>query len=67
MPSWQAEGLRQQFGRVARHGLDGISVQTGEVERLTGVAPRSLSEWARSRREVFLGQDQAPATGHAGR
>ena len=53
--AWQAEGLRQQFGRVARRGLDGVDVLTDEVERLTGQAPRSLRDWARSRRKVFLG------------
>jgi uncharacterized protein YbjT (DUF2867 family) len=53
--AWQAEGLRQQFGRVARRGLDGVDVLTNEVERLTGQAPRSLRDWARSRRKVFLG------------
>lgn len=55
LPAWKAEGLRQQFGRIARHGLDGIDVQTDEVERITGQPARSMSEWARSRRDVFLG------------
>jgi uncharacterized protein YbjT (DUF2867 family) len=55
MPSWQAEGLRQQFGRVARRGLDGVDVQTDEVERRTGRPARSMEDWARSRRRVFLG------------
>jgi uncharacterized protein YbjT (DUF2867 family) len=55
VPAWQAEGLRQQFGRVARHGLDGIDVRTDEVERLTGRPARSLADWARSRRATLLG------------
>jgi len=55
VPAWQAEGLRQQFGRVARHGLDGIDVQTDEVERLTGRPARALADWARSRRATLLG------------
>ncbi|SMH32198.1 Uncharacterized conserved protein YbjT, contains NAD(P)-binding and DUF2867 domains [Rathayibacter oskolensis] len=56
LPAWQAEGLRQQFGRVARHGLDGVSAFTTDVERITGSPARSLAEWARSRRRVLLGQ-----------
>lgn len=52
--AWQAEGLRQQFGRVARRGLDGVDVRTDEVERLTGQAPRSLHDWARAHRTVLL-------------
>jgi uncharacterized protein YbjT (DUF2867 family) len=56
MPAWQAEGLRQQFGRVARRGLDGVDAFTDDVERLTGDAPRTLADWARSRRDVLLGE-----------
>lgn len=55
VPEWQAEGLRQQFGRVARRGLDGVDAFTDDVERLTGRPARPLSEWARSRRGVLLG------------
>lgn len=54
VPAWQAEGLRQQFGRVARRGLDGINIQTDDVERLTGQPATSMADWARSRRPVFL-------------
>ncbi|WP_322410684.1 NmrA family NAD(P)-binding protein [Microbacterium invictum] len=53
--AWKAEGLRQQFGRVARRGLDGVATQTNDVERLTGRAPRSLADWARSNRAALLG------------
>lgn len=55
VPAWQAEGLRQQFGRVARRGLDGIDVRTDEVERLTGRPAGSVADWARSRRATLLG------------
>lgn len=55
VPAWQAEGLRQQFGRVARRGLDGIDVRTDEVERLTGRPARTLADWARDRRTTLLG------------
>lgn len=55
MPSWQAEGLRQQFGRVARRGLDGVDALTDDVERITGVPATPLSGWARSRRAALLG------------
>jgi uncharacterized protein YbjT (DUF2867 family) len=53
-PSWQAEGLRQQFGRVARHGLDGVDARTDAVERITGTPPTSLAEWARANRSRLL-------------
>jgi uncharacterized protein YbjT (DUF2867 family) len=56
VPAWQAEGLRQQFGRVARRGLDGVDALTTEVERITGEPARSMSEWARARRAVLLGR-----------
>jgi uncharacterized protein YbjT (DUF2867 family) len=56
VPAWQAEGLRQQFGRVARRGLDGVDALTTDVERITGTPPRSMADWARSRRVVLLGQ-----------
>jgi uncharacterized protein YbjT (DUF2867 family) len=46
MPGWQAEGLRQQFGVVARRGLDGVDVLTHEVERITGTPATPLSGWA---------------------
>ena len=54
MPAWQAEGLRQQFGRVARRELDGIAAQTSDVERLTGQPARSVAEWARAHRAQLL-------------
>lgn len=57
MPGWQAEGLRQQFGRVARRGLDGVDAFTDEVERITGTPARPLSAWAHERRAVLLGED----------
>ena len=53
--AWQAEGLRQQFGRVARRGLDRVDVMTNDVERLTGLPPRSMREWARAHRATLLG------------
>ncbi len=52
--AWQAEGLRQQFGRVARRGLDGVAAFTDEVELITGEPPRSLAGWARSHRHELL-------------
>jgi uncharacterized protein YbjT (DUF2867 family) len=55
MPAWQAEGLRQQFGVVARRGLDGVDALTDEVLRITGEPPRSMATWARARRSVLLG------------
>ncbi|PPF64218.1 hypothetical protein C5E11_05895 [Clavibacter michiganensis] len=56
VPAWQAEGLRQQFGRVARRGLDGVDIFTTDVERITGIPARSMSEWARDRRALLLEQ-----------
>ncbi|WIB59553.1 NAD(P)H-binding protein [Curtobacterium sp. MCLR17_007] len=56
VPAWQAEGLRQQFGRVARRGLDGVDVLTDEVGRITGTPARAMSAWARERRPVLLGR-----------
>ena len=53
--AWQAEGLRQQFGRVARSGLDGVDASTDDVERITGAPPRSISDWARAHRAELLG------------
>ncbi|MCJ1714277.1 NAD(P)H-binding protein [Curtobacterium sp. VKM Ac-2922] len=57
VPAWQAEGLRAQFGRVARRGLDGVDVLTDQVERITGTPARPMSAWARDRRAVLLGHD----------
>lgn len=57
--AWQAEGLRQQFGRVARRGLDGVDLFTHEVERITGEPPRSLADWARRHRAELLGPGAA--------
>jgi uncharacterized protein YbjT (DUF2867 family) len=56
MPAWQAEGLRQQFGRVARRGLDGVDVLTDEVERITGTPAAPMSRWARAHRGELLGR-----------
>jgi uncharacterized protein YbjT (DUF2867 family) len=56
MPTWQAEGLRQQFGVVARRGLDGVDVLTDEVERITGTAAAPMSSWARAHRRELLGR-----------
>ncbi|PZE29406.1 NAD(P)H-binding protein [Curtobacterium sp. MCLR17_042] len=55
VPAWQAEGLRQQFGRVVRRGLDGVDVMSDDVLRITGTAPRSLADWARAHRDDLLG------------
>jgi uncharacterized protein YbjT (DUF2867 family) len=55
VPAWQAEGLRQQFGRVARRGLDRIDIRTDDVERLTGRPARSMRDWARAHRTALLG------------
>lgn len=54
VPAWQAEGLRQQFGRVVRRGLDGVDVMSDDVLRITGAAPRSLTDWARAHRDDLL-------------
>jgi uncharacterized protein YbjT (DUF2867 family) len=56
MPGWQAEGLRQQFGVVARRGLDGVDVLTHEVERITGTPATPLSGWALAHRKELLGR-----------
>jgi uncharacterized protein YbjT (DUF2867 family) len=56
MPGWQAEGLRQQFGVVARRGLDGVDVLTHEVERITGTSATPLSGWALAHRKELLGR-----------
>ena len=56
MPAWQAAGLRQQVGVVARRGLDGVDVLTHEVERITGTAATPLSGWARAHRRELLGR-----------
>ncbi|MFJ4219726.1 NAD(P)H-binding protein [Curtobacterium luteum] len=53
--AWQAEGLRQQFGRVARRGLDGVDASTDEVERITGTSPTTLAGWAARHRDELLG------------
>ncbi|WP_083199589.1 NmrA family NAD(P)-binding protein [Microbacterium oleivorans] len=55
MPTWFAEGLRQQFGRVARRAMDGIDLRTDDVERLTGHPARSVTAWARDNRATLLG------------
>ncbi len=51
------EGLRQQFGRVARHGLDGGRRAHGRGGWITGTPARPLSAWARERRAVLLGEE----------
>ncbi|QKS21810.1 NmrA family NAD(P)-binding protein [Curtobacterium sp. Csp1] len=55
VPAWQAEGLRQQFGRVLRRGLDGVDVMRDDVARITGTAPRPLRAWAADHRDDLLG------------
>ena len=55
VPAWQAEGLRQQFGRVLRRGLDGVDVMSDDVTRITGTAPRSLRDWALAHRSELTG------------
>lgn len=55
VPAWQAEGLRQQFGRVLRRGLDGVDVMRDDVTRITGTAPRPLRAWAADHRDDLLG------------
>lgn len=54
VPAWQAEGLRQQFGRVLRRGLDGVDVMSDDVTRITGRPPRALSAWARDHHDDLL-------------
>ncbi len=55
VPAWQAEGLRQQFGRVLRRGLDGVDVMSDDVARITGTPPRPMREWAAAHRSDLLG------------
>lgn len=55
VPPWQAEGLRQQFGRVLRRGLDGVDVMSDDVTRITGTPPRRMREWAAAHRADLLG------------
>lgn len=55
VPAWQAEGLRQQFGRVLRRGLDGVDVMSDDVTRITGVPPRTMRAWAADHRRELLG------------
>lgn len=55
VPGWQAEGLRQQFGRVLRRGLDGVDVMSDDVLRITGTAPRPMRAWAAEHRTELLG------------
>ena len=51
--AWTAEGLRQQFARVVRHGLDHADVCTDDVQRITGQPATSLTTWVDKNRAQF--------------
>ncbi len=51
--AWTAEGLRHQFGRVVRHGLDHADALSGDVERITGHPATTLEAWVRANRQHF--------------
>lgn len=51
--AWTAEGLRHQFARVVRHGLDHADVLTDDVERITGKPATTLEAWVRANKALF--------------
>lgn len=51
--AWTAEGLRQQFAHVVRHGLDHANAHTDDVRRLTGQPATSLATWIYENRSHF--------------
>jgi uncharacterized protein YbjT (DUF2867 family) len=51
--AWTAEGLRLQFARVVRHGLDHADVQTDDVERITGRPATTLAAWVTANQGCF--------------
>ena len=52
--AWTAEGLRQQFARVVRHGLDHAGGQSDDVQKITGIPATSLEAWVRANRKSFI-------------
>lgn len=51
--AWTAEGLRQQFARVVRHGLDHADALTDDVQRITGQPATSLANWVHANQGHF--------------
>lgn len=51
--AWTAEGLRHQFARVVRNGLDHADVLTDDVRRLTGHPATTLKSWVTAHQELF--------------
>ncbi|RFA17560.1 SDR family oxidoreductase [Subtercola boreus] len=51
--AWTAEGLRHQFARVVRHGIDHADVLTDDVERITGRPATTLEAWVRANKTRF--------------
>lgn len=52
--AWTAEGLRQQFGRIVRHGRDDVDVRTDDVQRITGRPATTLAAWIHAHRDRFI-------------
>ncbi|NQW90322.1 NmrA family NAD(P)-binding protein [Curtobacterium sp. VKM Ac-2861] len=52
--AWTAEGLRQQFARVVRHGLDHAGDRSDDVQKITGTPATSLEAWVRANRNSFV-------------
>ena len=51
--AWTAEGLRQQFARVVRHGLDHADARTDHVQRITGQPATPLATWIHQTKSTF--------------
>ncbi|GAB7045506.1 hypothetical protein [Catenuloplanes indicus] len=51
--AWTAEGLRQQFARIVRHGLDNVDACTDEIPRITGRPATALATWIEANRHRF--------------
>jgi hypothetical protein len=51
--AWTAEGLRQQFARIVRHGRDNVNVRTDDVRRITGRPPTTLASGIDANRDRF--------------
>ena len=51
--AWTAEGLRQQFARIVRHGRDNVDVRTDDVQRITGRPATTLAAWIHANRDRF--------------
>jgi uncharacterized protein YbjT (DUF2867 family) len=51
--AWTAEGLRQQFARIVRQGLDNVDACTDDVPRITGHPATPLATWIEANRNHF--------------